>query len=339
MRQQNYTIMFAQEEHSQYVRGEFSRLRNDRIIILDKLSQLLESQAQAAEQLRVCGRSASATPARGSIIPRLVTPDIEVGELLERFLYDPELVLGDCESILKLRHVPGYAIDEDLVSTVKNHPRFLSWLTLNESSLLFLDTRPHSPGRSLEMPLVAAETFRSLVDFAAELATPVPEEEDEEGSGTLTEVVCLAYFCSQHSNFTKDVGGAPTELVMSLLLQLVDRYRGFDPADLGDAFEQLDPEDIESVCDTFRALVSRLPANVILVLIVDDLRDFTEPYERRCEMMQVVSRVVEMHQDEEYEATLKCIFSTSIRAKYLDELFDEADILRIWGPLSRWNGL
>ena len=43
------------------------------------------------------------------------------------------------------------------------------------------------------------------------------------------ELVVLAYFCRRHWDYRRDEAGSPDEMAMSLLLQLVDRYCGFEP--------------------------------------------------------------------------------------------------------------
>ncbi|KAF5011929.1 hypothetical protein FDECE_1994 [Fusarium decemcellulare] len=315
--QQSYSMLYMQDQSSQQMSQEFGQLRHSNIILLGMLSDFLESQAKADQErweLR----------AQQSPMPRIEALEMSPEDILERFLYDPSLVSTDCENVLRMRHIPGYDLDEDVIPTVKSHPRVLSCLTLNESSLLLVDTRAGHSTCNLEMPIFTAEIFRNLVDFSS---TAAPRESS-------TNLVCLAFFCSQHQDFARDENGNPAELVMSLLLQLLDRYRDFDLRQLGLIFDELDPTDIDSICSVFGNLISQLPSNVIVFVMVDDLRAFTQPGERKRGLTDVLERLLDIHRGGQYEATLKFLFANSGRAPFIDELFDEDEILRIWpgGP-------
>ncbi|KAF4460099.1 hypothetical protein FALBO_13127 [Fusarium albosuccineum] len=297
--QQSYSMLYMQNQSSQQMSQEFGQLRHSNIILLGMLSDFLESQAKADQErweLR----------AQQSAMPQIEYLEMSPEGILGRFIYDPSLVSTDCENILRLRYIPGYDLDEDSISTVKSHPRVLSCLTLNESSLLLVDTRAGHSACNLEMPIFAAEIFRNLVDFSSKAA---PRESS-------TNLVCLAFFCSRHQDFSRDENGNPAELVMSLLLQLLDRYRYFDLRQLGLAFDELDPTDIDSICSVFGNLISQLPTNVIVFVMVDDLRVFTQPEERKRGMIDVLERLLDIHRGGQYEATLKFLFASSGRPPF-----------------------
>ncbi|KAH6879449.1 hypothetical protein B0T10DRAFT_447413 [Thelonectria olida] len=321
--QQNYSIMYMQGQTSQQMTQKLEKLSHSHLIVLDKLSEFLETHAEAERDHRE-------RRAQQAMTSRIEAPPTSVEDILEKYLYEPTLVHADCENVLKLRHIPGYHFDEDLVCTVKRHPRFLSWLTLNESSLLFVDTRSEIHPCSLEMPIVNAEVFESLLNFSNEHASAK--------DGTSTHFISVAFFCSQHKDFARDVNGSPTELVMSLLLQLLDQYRDFDSSDLGQIMGGLDPNNIDSILSVFGTLVAQLQSNVIMLLIADDLREFTQPPERQRGTMKVVDRLRRLHHRGQYAATLKFLFATSTRAGFFDELFTEDEILRIWAPLPGLYG-
>jgi hypothetical protein len=140
-----------------------------------------------------------------------------VDELLKQYLFDPNLVPTDCQQVMKLRHKPGYDIDEDRIFAIRSHPRFLAWLELNESSSILLVNANSALSTSPEMSFVSAELYQHVVELTSQKAKPS------------TELIPLAFFCSQHWDFDKDENGTPSELAMSLLLQLLDTYRDFDP--------------------------------------------------------------------------------------------------------------
>ncbi|KAF7537884.1 hypothetical protein G7Z17_g12766 [Cylindrodendrum hubeiense] len=320
--QQSYTIMYMQEQNSHQMKLGLGQL-NSKLILLDRLSDFLDNQASADLERRELG-------AQQLLIPRIKAPAISVEDILENNLYEPELVPADCEKVFRLRHVPGYDLDEDLVSTVQQHPRFRSWLTLNESSLLFVDTRSENPTCSLEMPIVTAQIYRDIFDFSSEHMAGE--------HGISTDLLCLVFFCSQHKNFTKDANGSPSELAMSLLLQLVDQYRGFDSHYVTLAFDKLDPTDVESICSVLEALITQLPADVILIVSIDDFKAFTQPPERKRKTIELIERLLDFHRGNEYAATVKFLFGNSTRRGFSDDLFVEDEILRIWSADPTGHG-
>ncbi|KAM0191650.1 hypothetical protein ACHAPI_008701 [Fusarium lateritium] len=254
LEQQNYSIMNSQNQDTRKMMGVLEQFRNTHIVILDKLVQFLDSGSKA-------GQAYIYSPVHEDSIPQIVAPKLDVDTILNRYLYDAQLVHQDCKSISRSRHVPGYDLDEDLISTIKSNPHFLSWLTLDESSLLFLDTRSDNQTCSLEMPIVAAEVFQDILTFANDHVLTDPDAS--------TSFVCLSFFCSQHKDYSKDLNAQPTELVMSILLQLLDQYRDFDPQDLTDMFSDLDPFDVDSILSAFEVLVTELPSKIFLVTLVD----------------------------------------------------------------------
>ncbi|KAI9150606.1 NAD(P)H azoreductase [Paramyrothecium foliicola] len=321
--QQTHSLMFNQNQHSEDMRREFGHLKRSNIVILSLLSDFLDDQAVATQQRM------KARVTRFDSLP-IEAQRIAAEDLLARYLYDQDMVPTDCENVLRLRHMPGYDNDDNLISTICFHPRFLSWLTLNESSLLYLDTRSGDPVCGVEMSIATAETFQNVHHFS--------DKYNDMGYGTKGAIICLAFFCSQHTDFLGDVNGSPTELAMSLLLQLVDQFRGFSSGELERLSRELNPSDIESICNCFEKLVINIPADVILVLMIDDLKFFMEPSERRIGTLEVVKRLLDMHRRRKYAAVVKFMIANSIKSPFIDELFTEDESLRIWEPMSSWDG-
>ncbi|RYP89696.1 hypothetical protein DL770_004184 [Monosporascus sp. CRB-9-2] len=249
---------------------------------------------------------------------------MDIDHLLERYLYEPLLVTTDSEQLLRVPLTPGYHLDEDRIFAIKTSPRFKAWFALNESSLLLMNANS-DPASNLEMSFVSAQAYERAMEVSR-----------EQMNGE-TKLVPIAFFCSQHRDYRKDVHGSPAELAMSLLLQLVDAYHEFSPEDLPAAFDEFDPEDIESILATFGALVSRLPASAIVVLIVDGLRFFAQPKERRIAMADVVARLVDVHR-QEHAAMLKFLFANSTRMDFLEEIFTDDEILHLPTDLSVEQG-
>ncbi|WZH47128.1 hypothetical protein QYS62_008270 [Fusarium acuminatum] len=312
--QQNHTLMFGLSMHSEQVMAEFGDIRS-RLLVLDKLTQFFDDTAKAElerQQLRLQRDEA----------PRIQAPAVTVEDILTRWCYEPELVHNDCTKILRSQHIAGYEIDLDLVTTIKFHPRFQSWLTLDESSVLFIDTRSDNPISSLEMPLVAAETYRQLETFV--------DQHNREAHDDAAHIIPMAFFASQHRDMRRDPNASPNELAMSLLLQVVDQYRDFKTNDLDLVETEVDPTNIEAILFVFESLLAQLSQNTILILIIDDLSIFTQPLSRRRGMMQVIETLLDIHRNGGYIAKLKFVFGNSSRNDFSHGVFTEDEALRIW---------
>ncbi|KAM0228255.1 hypothetical protein ACHAPO_010904 [Fusarium lateritium] len=312
--QQNLTLMYGLGKHSEQVMAEFGDIRS-RLLVLDKLTQFFDDTAKAElerQQLRL----------KIEEVPRIEAPTVTVEDVLTRWCYEPDLVYNDYTKILRSQHIPGYEIDRDVITTIKFHPRFQSWLTLDESSVLFIDTRSDNPTGSMEMPVVAAETYQHLEAFV--------DEHNRETHDDATHIIPLAFFASQHRHMSGDPNASPNELAMNILLQLVDHYRDFNRDDLDLVETKVDPTDIEAILFVFESLLAQLSRNTILILIIDDLNPFTQPLPRRRGMMLVIETLLVIHRNGEYTAKLKFVFGNSSRNDFSHGIFTEDETLRIW---------
>ncbi|KAM0361720.1 hypothetical protein HYE67_002804 [Fusarium culmorum] len=312
--QQNLSIMYGLDSHSQQVMSEFGDIKS-RLLVLDKLTQFFDDTAKAEferRQLRL----------QREKIPRIREPKVSVEDVLTKWCYEQDLVHSDCAKILRSQHIPGYEMDRDLVATVKSHPRFKSCLTLNESSVLLIDTRSDNPTGSLEMPIVAAETFRQLETFI--------DQHNQEADDSAARIIPLAFFASQHKDVRRDPNASPNELAMSLLLQLVDHYRHFKTDALSLVENEVDPEDIDAILYIFESLLIQLSRNTILLVIIDDLKAFAQPSSRMGGMRQVIETLLAIHREGQYKAKVKFIFGNSSRNEFSHGLFTEDETLMIW---------
>lgn len=317
LEQQNYTIMNSQIQDTKQIMMILEQSKNTHLLVLDTLVQFLDSGSKASPTYVY-------SPVHEDTIPQILAPELDIDTLLDQYLYDAQLVHRDCQSIFRSRYAPGYDLDEDLVSTVKSNPRFLSWLTLDESSLLLLDTRSDNQTCSLEMPVVTAEIFRDILTFSN---TQVSANKEP-----ITAFICLAFFCSQHKDYARDLNAQPTELVMSILLQLLDQYSDFDPQNLANIFSDFEPSDLDSVLSAFEALVKELPSHVFLVALVDDISCFTWPIVRRRGMEYIMERLSCIHRERRYKTTFKLLFGNSAQNSYANKTFMEDEALRLWTP-------
>ena len=346
LKQQNFSLMYwqqqgmlMQDEHARrFVKdmGEMKEMMS-RLVVFENLDTFLQSHWQAKE-IRDDNKPVPRQPQLPAC--QVTVTDVSVDEILEDLCYEAVLVTNDCDKVLKIRQTPGYDVEDEHITAIQSHPRFRLWLTRNKSTLFFLNAESgHHPALSFETSIVSAEVFRRVVDIARDefktaestikATTPIagPTATTTDAISNSTILIPLAFFCSQHANHRRDVNGVATKLAMSLLLQLLDKYRSIDITLAG--IDELDPEDLSSICSVFESLLGHLPARAIVVLIVDGLWFFSEPEERRRQTAEVIRRLVTFHREGVYAATLKFLFASSARTEFVKYLFDEDETLRM----------
>lgn len=281
-----------------------------RVEVLENLHPLLNNIImEAIEQRAVTGGH-----------PRLLkmAPDVNIEQLLERFLYQPDLVWNDSAALTKRLHRPRRAgYDAGRIAALQSNPRLRAWLTVDEPSLLLLNGRTH-PRPDSEVSLFAAKIVQSLLQ-----RYQAHNPEDEAG----VTVIPLAFFCSQHRDWETDSNGSPDEVAMSLLMQLVNRARAYlDPAVLRQVSDRTKPGDIGSICSMFQALVHGLGPDVVVILVLDGLRDFARPPERCRGTRKLIAHLVEIYKQESM-ATLKFLFSSPSASEFVEDLFADDEFL------------
>ena len=286
------------------------RERRAKVEVLENLHPLLNNIMTALQQRAITeGASSSSTS----------VPDVNIEKLLTDFLYEPELVVNDCASLVKKFDSKGSRVKYDInrISAYNSHPRLRAWLTYDEQSLILLNGRAE-PRADSEVSLFTAKMVeRLLAHYQAQVQTEQQE----------SILIPLVYFCGQHRDWKRDSNGNPEELAMSLLLQLVDRGRHYlDPTTLQDFYHRTTGGNIESICSTFDRLVCSLSRRVILVVVVDGIRYFAQPTERANNMKDVVSRMLQTYRNDP-AATLKILFTSPTRSDFLEEFFDDGELL------------
>ncbi|KAK8099950.1 hypothetical protein PG999_010324 [Apiospora kogelbergensis] len=248
------------------------------------------------------------------------SPSLEITakDILKKLQYDPSLISQDIEALVRLSRPSCIApINTDRVHAIRRNTRMRAWLTVDEPCLYLLNG--------------GAETSDTSTSFImAKIAGTLLQQQQRQSrkSHSAMEVIVLAYFCSQHQNYYRDAAASPSELAMSLLLQLIDKYAGFSRAALQDCLDRTDPEDISSICDSLRCLLEELPSEAVVYLVVDGIAYFATPQERMDGMRELMGILVEVFHDN-VSATLKFIFSSPARSAFLEDLFEEDEILNI----------
>lgn len=208
-----------------------------------------------------------ANPAQESLI-KAQEEDVSQ-DLLDRFQYDQSLANDDCQTHLQATALLSKK-DENRVLYLIQNIRLQAWLAVDETSALFLIGNAHhrtiSPTSLVCAKLLAATTNN-------------------------VNMIVTAFFCSQHTDALSDVNGRPSELAMSILLQLVDQYRGFEPGLVRDCMERLDPESVKSICKAIGRFARALPPTKIWFCVVDAVGFFADGG-RRDEMLFLLRYLV-----------------------------------------------
>lgn len=144
------------------------------------------------------------------------------------------------------------------------------------------------------------------------------------------EIVPLSFFCGQHSNSYADPMATATALAESVLLQLLDRYRDFNAADLRECWENMRKRTIEDTMWAFGGLVDCLPAEIMLFLVIDGIETFQTPPQRKQETKKVLQRLVDIfRRHHKFGAIIKFLFSTTTACYLMEGLLNEEEVITV----------
>ena len=246
--------------------------------------------------------------------------DILPEDILSRFLFEPNLVKHDCEALKKQLHrLHRTQIDEDRIAALRSNIRLRAWLIVNEPCMLLLNGRTE-PQQGSTISQMSVILFESLLKHQT-------LQNDNKTSGIT--IIPLIFFCGEHCDWHGDPNGNPEEAAMSLLLQLIDHYQDeIEPSIVRQCYNQTQPESLASICASFESVIMSLDSKAIVVLILDGLRHFTYPQERREKTRDLISRLVGIYRKSPI-ATVKILFTSPTRSDFVEDLFDESELLNL----------
>ncbi|KAI1736126.1 hypothetical protein F4680DRAFT_469409 [Xylaria scruposa] len=275
-----------------------------RLDVLEGFQLLLESSGQ---EYVIKVRNAERDGRRSRVVVK--NSEMDKDTVWRKFQYDKSLVEKDCCDLIPRRGT-RISVDSNRVGLIEANPLLRGWLGLNRPYLLLLNGRSRRNQRS-EVSAVLARTCLELLGYA-------------EGNEVL---ITLCFFCGQHSS-TDDPLGNANEIILNLLSQLIDQYDELTPDDLQECFENTDPEQGESVADSFQKLLEKLPQDYIVVIVVDGLSFFATPRERQRETRTVVERLVKIWRARP-AAMLKLLFASPTHADFVEDLFESDETLNL----------
>ena len=116
---------------------------------------------------------------------------------------------------------------------------------------------------------------------------------------------------------------------MSILLQLIAGCGStINHKVLRNIRDNTAPEHIESICSSIEELVTSLDRQTFVYIVVDGLRSFSQPPERRDGLLELFSSLVELYR-KELRATLKILFASPTRTEWVEPMFGEDERLDI----------
>ncbi|KAI0188109.1 hypothetical protein EV127DRAFT_409747 [Xylaria flabelliformis] len=233
--------------------------------------------------------------------------EMDRNTIWRKFQYDKSLATKDCGDLRPTRGTRT-SLASNRMNVIEANPLLRRWLGLNQPCLLLLNGRSRMRQKT-EVSAVIARTCLELISHTEEIKV----------------LITLCFFCGQHSSADDPLGNS-NEIILNLLSQLLDQYDGFTPDDLLECYENTDPEQWDSVADSFRKLLEKLPQNYVVVIVVDGLNFFTTPREREIETRAVVRRLIHIWRFRP-AAMLKLLFSTPSHAEFVEDLFESHEIL------------
>lgn len=249
-------------------------------------------------------------------------------DVLNGLMYDSDLVPKDVDDVLRQGRAPLHKKHQPArVLAIQENPRLQAWLSLDDSCILLVNCNAASH-LDLSISFVSAGIVHALMEQASQ-----PRES--------VEIIPLAYFCGQHQDFSHDEAASPSELAMSLLLQLVDQHRDFGAADLRRCLEETDPNSIESIIRSLGRLLDRLTSKTIVYLVVDGVEHFARPDLRRAQFQDVLVLLADVFRQER-EIALKILFTCVQKGVFLErlDLLSDDEIVNIPKsppPISVWR--
>lgn len=293
---------------------------------LSRISALQETANFLQETNRASDVRFLANLLKGNSKHRIIskqTPSVTPRDLLDRFEYSPDLVIRDClalqKPLVKRTHSPNRSTcDMTRIKALYDNPQLRAWQVVNNSSLLLLNG-------GAELKYNSEVSCYSAAIFGALLRQYEGGKKEHKAEAI---VIPLAFFLGQHRD-RNDVYACPEEVGMSLMLQLIDRCGdGIDSDILNDIYERLDPRSIASICSSLHSLLTSLKRNVVLVLILDAVRYFAEPSERGEKTRNLIECLVEIFRKRPV-ATLKVLIANPTRADFIEEFFQENEMVNI----------
>lgn len=216
----------------------------------------------------------------------------------------------------------GEAEHEYLTAVQHNH-RIRDFLTADASSLLAI-VGTYDPQSDSSISLLTAKVVQRLLDIA----------NDRSHGEQIIRIIPLAFFCGEHRRRT-DRYANPTELALSLLLQLIDRHYDYIALDFLDRCRScINPADMKSICSALEELIRSLCDKVMLIIVIEGLEFFAHSARTREPTRHLIDTLVSIYRSGA-DAMMKFLFTSPSRLDFVEDLLKDDEMLAI--PLGMQN--
>ncbi|KAL8368009.1 hypothetical protein RB599_003762 [Gaeumannomyces hyphopodioides] len=288
----------GQEDIKAQVEGEMREVKRQlelltRLTRADVVQAVWDFMSQDPPPGRTAGRLPVVRPVRANqpAAPRTrklaqaAKPQLDPADVLADVGFKPDLVPSDGRNIFRAAAARLSAQDDGLVAEMTNHVRPQALVEVPSGSVLFIEGGPN--GRHEARGPISVATARVVAALAR-------------GREANPSLYALAYFCSEHRSARQGFGTGMA-LVITLLLQLIDQHRDFDPQLLGDCYNavmdapgQPSEYDVRGFCDLLQRYVLVLPGEATLFFVVEGIAFFEGPRERTEHIRIILSRLLEL---------------------------------------------
>lgn len=244
---------------------------------------------------------------------------IHLAKFLEDFQYEQDLVFQDCHSFTSRLWVISLGeTAETYLTAMQCSYQMRVFLTADEPSLLAVmghcDPQPDS-----EISLLTAKIVERLFVIT----------QSRDPGEKFAKIVPLVFFCGRHRNRQKDPYTNPTEVALSLLMQLIDRHRDYIDLEFLDRCRScMEYTEIQSVCCALKELIANLSNNVILVVVIEGLEFLAQKADMREPARHLFQTLVSTYRSG-LEAMMKCLFMSSSRLDFVENVLEDDEILEI----------
>lgn len=145
--------------------------------------------------------------------------------------------------------------------SILRHQSFVEWLDISRPGIVLVDANLRNAG---------LQTLSAISLFSATFLSSLIEARPDD--------VVLYYFCGCHVA-ARDEWYGPIGLVRSLILQILTELETRRSCDLSfidnrDLLEALQDHDLDALCDTFYSLISQVPADTTIFIVIDSISNF-----------------------------------------------------------------
>lgn len=244
---------------------------------------------------------------------------VYLAKFLQDFQYEQELVFKDCQFFTdRLGVINLGESSATYLTAMQCSYQMRVFLTADEPSILAVmahcDPQPDS-----EPSLLTAKIVQRLF-FIANARDP---------GAKIAKIIPLVFFCGRHRDRRRDPYTNPTEVALSLLMQLIDRHRDYIGLDFLDRCRAcIDPTNIQSICSALKELISTLNNNVILVVVIEGLEFFAQIADMREPARHLFQTLVSTYRSG-MKAMMKCLFMSSSRLEFVENVLEDDEVLEI----------